>query len=84
MTEWMYADPVGFYSFGYFLMVVLLWMHYCKVTDLKLHRLPQEQMIAIVLWPITLALSIILLIVLGTLTLWEKLTGSRKRDKLES
>lgn len=65
----MYEDPFVFWAIGYVLMIVWVWIGICESYKVHLHLLPLPQMLAAIFWPLFIAFSLLMVIVIGTLML---------------
>lgn len=79
MEQLMYEEPFTFWAIGYGLMIVWVWFRFCEDLEVSLHKLPLTQMLAAIFWPLFIAFSLLMFIVIGTLMLidWikEKIHG---------
>lgn len=75
MEQLMYEDPVAYWATGYFLFSTLVLVTFGKDYDVMPWRLPVLYWVAALLWPITLACMLGLLLVLAVHAGWCKLTN---------
>ena len=73
MSELYATDPVAYWITGYVLFMLLFLVYFWKEYDCPPWELPFVLMVASILWPLTVALMLVLLIGLGTHALWSKL-----------
>lgn len=72
MVELYTTDPVAYWITGYVLFALLFLSHFWKEYDCPPWRLPAVLWVGIIIWPLTVALMLGLLVVLGTHELWKK------------
>lgn len=77
MSELLATDPVGYWATGYFLFVLLFLTHFWKEYDCPPWELPFVLWAASILWPLTVAFMLVLLVVLGVHALWKKVRGKK-------
>lgn len=77
MSELLATDPVAYWALGYFLFVLLFLTSFWKGYDCPPWELPFVLLAASLLWPLTVALMLGLLVVFGTQELWKKVSGKK-------
>lgn len=77
MSELLATDPVAYWATGYFLFVLLFLSNFWKDYDCPPWELPAVLWTASILWPLTVALMLVLLVVFGTQELWKKVSTKK-------
>lgn len=83
MEQLMIEDPVTFYTVGYVLMAIMVWLGFCKSYEVSPQLLPLPQMMASLFWPLAIVFGLIMFLVLMVAMFWDWLTTRLKPDKLE-
>lgn len=77
MSELLATDPVGYWTTGYILFTLLFLANFWKDYDCPPWKLPAVLWAASLLWPLTVALMLGLLVVLGAHALWKKVSNKK-------
>lgn len=83
MEQLLNEDPVQYYTIGYVLMAIMVWLGFCKSYEISPQLLPLPQMMAALFWPLAIAFGLIMFLVLMVVMFWVWLTEALKEDKLE-